>query len=148
VLGRRRSGCRGLREQDTRLARVLAQRAEELRDRTAQLLLGSAAAVDHGVGHRAEQLLGQAIEHSEEERLAVAERLIEVAVCEPGLAADVLDAGGGEATGTEQLESRVEQLGPSCSDPVAGADPAVAALGNPRGHAWMLFDYSRRQMQY
>jgi len=53
--------------------------------------------------------------------------LVEVALGQPGLLADVADGGRGDTAGPEQLESGVEQLLPAGDDPVAGADTAVRA---------------------
>src|SRR6185312_12884559 len=76
-----------------------------------------------------QEVMCRAIVGRGEELSRVAERLVEVAVGNPGLPADVLHPGGDEPAGAVELERGIEQEFASLGDALSGADAAVAAAG-------------------
>jgi hypothetical protein len=72
------------------------------------------------------------IEDGDEQLTAAGEGLVEVAIAQAGGAADVLDAGGGVATGAVLLKAGVEQALAPLGNALLGVDAAVPACGVAR----------------
>ncbi len=125
------AGGGGLAEDEACLAVVLGERFDEGADRGAELGFWLAAGADDGVTDELEQAECHLVEDLDEEPLLVGERLVEVAVGEPRLGADVLHARVEIPTRAEQLEPGLEQTFAPSRGSILRGDPSV---GSPCFH--------------
>jgi hypothetical protein len=87
----------------------------------------TAAARNDGGNDLLGEPAGDLVEDRDRELVDRLEALVEVALGQRRLVADIADAGRRDATGTEQLESGVQELLPANRQPLAGTDAAVRA---------------------
>jgi hypothetical protein len=87
----------------------------------------TAAAGDDRGGDLLGELAGDLIEDRDGELVDRLKALVEVALRQAGLVADIADARRRDPAGAEQLESGVQELLAADGQPLAGADATVRA---------------------